>query len=83
MGVEGPGAALPVAPLTVLSAEAVARRKSSNGEKSKSVTKSVGEKRLPRTAARQEPAGASCLLPSAPVAGTKAQGLQADPLPTH
>ena len=37
---------LPATPLTVLSAEAVARRKSSKGEKSKSVTRSVGEKQL-------------------------------------
>lgn len=35
-----------LAPLTVLSAEPVARRKSSKGEKSKSVTRSVGEEWL-------------------------------------
>lgn len=43
---EGHGAAPPAAPLTVLSAELVARRKSSKGEKSKSVTRSAGEQWL-------------------------------------
>lgn len=43
-----PQTGLPATPLTVLSAEAVARRKSSKGEKSKSVTRSVGEKQLTR-----------------------------------
>ena len=52
---------LPAAPLTVLSAEAVARRKSSKGEKSKSVTRSVGEKQLTR------PDGDQCPVPTHPL----------------
>ena len=46
LGLIRPQTGLPAALLTVLSAEAVARRKSSKGEKSKSVTRSVGEKQL-------------------------------------
>lgn len=48
--------------LTVLSAEPVARRKSSKGEKSKSVTRSVGEEWL--TQAQQEPTRTSYFQPN-------------------
>lgn len=69
-----------MAPLTVPSADPVARRKSSKGEKSKSVTRSEGEGRLTQSGLTRT--GQNVLLPTQhapfPRPGTEAQGFGGD-----